>query len=35
MRPWTSGLVHGRGKKNPRTGMVGAVTSTVRAALCL
>jgi hypothetical protein len=30
MRPWASGLVHGRDRKNPRTGAVGAVTSTVR-----
>ncbi len=35
MRPWASGLVHGRGRKNPRTGAVGMVTLTVRAALCL
>jgi hypothetical protein len=35
MRPWTPDLVHGRGRKNPRTGPVGAVTPTVRAALCL
>jgi hypothetical protein len=31
MRPWAPGLVHGRGRKNPRTGAVGAVTPTVPA----
>jgi len=35
MRPCAPGLVHGRGRKNPRTGAVGAVTPTVRPALCL
>jgi hypothetical protein len=32
MRPWVPSLVHGRGRKNPRTGPVGAVTPTVRPA---
>ena len=35
MRPCAPGLVHGRGRKKPRTGAVGAVTPTVRTALCL
>ena len=35
MRPSASGLVHGRGRKSPRTGPVGAVTPTVQPALCL
>src|ERR1035437_5308852 len=35
MRPWASGLGHGRGRKKPRTGPVGAVTLTVRPASCL
>jgi len=35
MRPWAPGLVHGRGRKNPRTGAVGTVTPTVRPASCL
>ena len=35
MRPWASGLVHGRERKKPRTGAVGAVTPTVRPASCL
>jgi hypothetical protein len=35
MRPCASGLVHGRGRKNPRTGTVGAVTLTVCPASCL
>jgi hypothetical protein len=34
MRPWAAGLVHGRRRRNPRTGAVGAVTPTARA-LCL
>ena len=29
MRPWAPGLVHGRVRKDPRTGPVGAVTPTV------
>ena len=32
MRPCAPGLVHGRGRKRPRTEPVGAVTLTVRAA---
>ena len=32
MRPWASSLVHGRGRKNPRTGAVGAVTPIARPA---
>lgn len=32
---FTPGLVHGRGRKNPRTGAVGAVTPTARPASCL
>ena len=35
MRPCVPGLVHGRGRKNPRTGAVGAVTPTVRPAFGL
>ena len=35
MRPYTPGLVYGRGRENPRTGPVGAVTPTVRPASCL
>jgi hypothetical protein len=30
MRPCAPGLVHGRGRKKPRTGVMGAVTLTVR-----
>src|ERR1035441_3782270 len=35
MRPCAPGLVHGRGRKNPRTGAVRAVTSTARPTACL